>query len=165
VPGFLSQAAEARPGHHQLWRVSVPSRASPAEAEGTLTIDVLFDPGARFRNGLLATLSMTDIVPVPIHTFVRLIPLDLGTCAGLGFQISAFHFEAPIAFGRRRASAPNRLDALLISALRRNRRCANVSHEHTSSPRLRMSVDSFAFDFSGRLLVCHLAWQQADDPF
>ena len=108
-------------------------------------IDVLFDPGARFRNGLLGTRSVTDVVPVPIHTFVRLIPLNLRACAGLGFQISAFHFEAPVVLGRRRASASKRFDPLLISALRRNDDAANVFHEQTSTlfgpvPRLQFGL-------------------------
>jgi hypothetical protein len=109
----------ARSRHHSCGGLAFRVVCRPTKRRGTLTIDVLFDPGARFRNGLLGTLSVTDIVPVPIHTLVRLIPLDLGTCARLGFQISAFHFEAPVAFGRRGASASNRFDALLISALRK----------------------------------------------
>jgi hypothetical protein len=80
---------------------------------------VLFDPCACFRNGLLGTISVTDIVPIPIHTFVRLIPLNLRACAGVGFQVSAFHFEAPVVVRCRRVSVSNRFDAVLISASRR----------------------------------------------
>jgi len=92
-PGYL-----AKPG-------TAPFRVLRCPPEGTLMVDVLFDPGPRFRNGLLGTLSVTDVVPVPIHALVRLVPFDLGACAGLGFQISAFHFEAPVALGRPRAPA------------------------------------------------------------